>query len=323
MRSTFLEYAICPICGGGFDFKFYKEDMFEIEEAILACANCGYSTAVTEGIVNLLFNMDAATLRETNLHVQDHKQMFEKELVNHSLEELERLWANMEQETSREYGVAVKNIFNHTIDQADLRNDDAILDLGAGTGWSTAQLAKRFGYCVAIDLCKPIKLGLSKVFLSQETFFERCLANIECLPFKDGCFDAVTSMASLHHVTNLDAALGESWRVLKEGGRLVLIGEPVVPQNYLGTDEEYRMQKEKGFNEHQYTAQQWLAACERAGFAAADGSSSSGDDLDRYYQVNEAGIQTPLPVFIKKTVGRGGFREILGKCSALLGRKDR
>lgn len=53
----------------------------------------------------------------------------------------------------------------------------------------------------------------------------------------------------------------EILRVLKEDGKLILIGEPVIPAEYLGQDEEYQMQKEKGFNEHQYTAVEWISAC--------------------------------------------------------------
>jgi len=282
-----------------FTLKIIKQNNIEIEEGVLTCKNCRFSTTISEGIVNLLFNLDSDTLKEANLHIKDRYDMFEKELKYYSLEELEKRWAYMEQESSKDYGLQVKKIFNKTIEESKINKHDIILDLGAGTGWSTAQLAKISEYCIAVDLCKPIKLELSKVFLKDGIFFERCLANMMQLPIADGCIDLVTSVASLHHVTNLADTMYEISRVLKNGGKLILIGEPVIPRDYLGTDKEFINQKKKGFNEHQYTAYDWFKACESAGLYAIDGTTSH-DNLDKYYEVNKDSIQNPLPVFVKQ-----------------------
>lgn len=300
MRDKLLKYIRCPICKSEFDLKIIKESNIEIEEGILTCKNCRFSTAITEGIVNLLFNLDNETLKETNLHIIDREEMFKKELESYSIEEAEKRWAYMEQESSKDYGKQVKKIFRESIKIANINKNDIILDLGVGTGWSTAQLAKIGNYCIAVDLCKPIKLELSKIFIEKEhVFFERCMANMMQLPFADELFDVVTSMASLHHVTNLKGVMLEISRILKDGGKLILIGEPVIPHDYLGKDKEYINQKNKGFNEHQYTAFDWFKACESAGLSAIDGTKSS-DNLNKYYEVDSHGLQNPLPIFIKQ-----------------------
>jgi demethylmenaquinone methyltransferase/2-methoxy-6-polyprenyl-1,4-benzoquinol methylase len=56
-------------------------------------------------------------------------------------------------------------------------------------------------------------------------------ANAECLPFPDDYFDCVTIAFGLRNVTDKDAALASMYRVLKPGGRLLVLefSKPVAP----------------------------------------------------------------------------------------------
>jgi ubiquinone/menaquinone biosynthesis C-methylase UbiE len=203
MRAHLLKYIRCPLCKSEFDLKIIKENNIEIEEGILTCKNCRFATAITEGIVNLLFNLDADTLKEVHAHIKARHEMFEKAMA-----------------------------------EAKLPKNSVILDLGAETGWTTAQLAKLSEYCIAVVLCKPIKLELSEVFLKDENiFFERCMANMMRLPFADECVDVVLSIASLHHASSLAKSMYEISRVLKDEGKLILVGEVVVPHGCFGGKE--------------------------------------------------------------------------------------
>jgi ubiquinone/menaquinone biosynthesis C-methylase UbiE len=49
------------------------------------------------------------------------------------------------------------------------------------------------------------------------------VANGEELPFQDSSFDIVTAMGVLHHTPNIDKAIEEIYRVLKPGGKIVLM----------------------------------------------------------------------------------------------------
>jgi SAM-dependent methyltransferase len=239
MRVRLLKYIRCPICKSEFELKIIKENNTEIEEGILSCKNCKFPAAITEGVVNLLFNLDADTLKEVNAHIKSWHEMFEKELEVHSEEEVKKSWAYVEQESSKDYGIKTKKIFKNAIAEANINKNSIILDLGAGTGWSTAQLAKISDYCIAVDLCKPIKLELSEVLLKNENFFfERCMANMMQLPFADECIDVVITIAALHHATYLEKSMYEISRVLKDKGKLILGGEAVVLSEYFCTDEE-------------------------------------------------------------------------------------
>lgn len=56
--------------------------------------------------------------------------------------------------------------------------------------------------------------------------YEYVRGNMLSLPFKDGVFDAITAMASLHHVhDNIDSVLVDISRVLSKGGS-ILLAEP-------------------------------------------------------------------------------------------------
>ena len=64
--------------------------------------------------------------------------------------------------------------------------------------------------------------------LSQNLEFVQ--ANAECLPFADNTFDLLTISFGLRNVTDKDKALASMYRVLKPGGRLLVLefSKPVI-----------------------------------------------------------------------------------------------
>jgi SAM-dependent methyltransferase len=104
-----------------------------------------------------------------------------------------------------------------------------VLDLGAGTCWTTNILAEKEAICVATDISREKYIGLSSAdifFKYRGTYFERVLSDMNRLPFKDHCFDIVFSNASVHHAQYLEGVFQESGRVLRDNGLLVLVNEP-------------------------------------------------------------------------------------------------
>ena len=95
---------------------------------------------------------------------------------------------------------------------------ERVLDIAAGTGTSSASLAKTGADVVAADFSAGmIEVGRRKH--PKITFVE---ADAMDLPFADGEFDAVTVSFGLRNVENPKKALAEMFRVLKPGGRLVI-----------------------------------------------------------------------------------------------------
>lgn len=99
-----------------------------------------------------------------------------------------------------------------------LKAGEAVLDLGAGTGVSTQELARSGAYVVGLD----ISLGMLAVGRRTRPEVPLVAGDALALPFPDNTFDAVTTSFVIRNVANTPAALRELARVTKPGGRLVI-----------------------------------------------------------------------------------------------------
>ena len=103
-----------------------------------------------------------------------------------------------------------------------------VLDLAGGTGDIAALLSKRVGkkgHVVLSDINEAmLEAGRQKLEdrgISGNVSYS--LANAESLPFGNSEFDAVTIAFGLRNVTDKDAALGEMYRVLRPGGKVLIL----------------------------------------------------------------------------------------------------
>jgi demethylmenaquinone methyltransferase/2-methoxy-6-polyprenyl-1,4-benzoquinol methylase len=109
-----------------------------------------------------------------------------------------------------------------------IRLGQSVLDLAGGTGDISALLSKRVGArgrVVLTDINADM-LELGRRRLEDRGIsgnVEYALVNAEQLPFADGEFDAVTIAFGLRNVTDKDAALREMFRVLRPGGRALIL----------------------------------------------------------------------------------------------------
>ncbi|MBO9625317.1 MAG: class I SAM-dependent methyltransferase [Microbacterium sp.] len=98
---------------------------------------------------------------------------------------------------------------------------ERILDLGAGTGSSSASLARSGAEVVAADF-SPGMLAEGRRRHGRIRNLSFVEADATDLPFADAEFDAVTMSYSLRNVNDPKKALRELFRVTKPGGRLVI-----------------------------------------------------------------------------------------------------
>ncbi len=95
-------------------------------------------------------------------------------------------------------------------------------DLGCGTGQVSAALAPFVARVIAVDASAAM-LQAARKRLGGVDNIELRRGELEALPIDDARLDAATLMLVLHHVPEPERALGEIARVLKPGGRAIVV----------------------------------------------------------------------------------------------------
>lgn len=100
--------------------------------------------------------------------------------------------------------------------------DATVGDLGCGTGQLSVAIAPFVGRVIGVDSSGAM-LQAARKRLHDQKNVELRRGDLEALPIDDGRLDAATVMLVLHHVPEPVRALVDVHRVLKPGGRLVLV----------------------------------------------------------------------------------------------------
>jgi len=95
-------------------------------------------------------------------------------------------------------------------------------DLGCGTGELAASLAPFVGRVIGVDASKPM-LTAARRRLEQHENVELRSGELEALPIADRELDAAVLFLVLHHVVEPGRAVSEVERVLRPGGRVLIV----------------------------------------------------------------------------------------------------
>ncbi len=114
----------------------------------------------------------------------------------------------------------------YTVMVANLREGARVLDIAGGTGDLALAFAKKVGatgQVVHTDINEAmLRTGRDRL-LDAGVAVPTLVCDAEKLPFADGHFDAVSVAFGLRNMTHKDAALAEMNRVLKPGGKLLVL----------------------------------------------------------------------------------------------------
>lgn len=153
---------------------------------------------------------------------------------------------------------------------------DSLLDLGTGTGRLLEVFAPLYARAVGIDSSTEM-LGVARANLARAGISEAQvrLGDIDNLPFSRNAFDVVTVHQVLHYLDDPERALREAARVLRPGGRLLVVDFAPHAHEFL---REQHAHRRLGFTHD--AVRQWLGSagldCDKVADLAGEGG---GDKL--------------------------------------------
>ncbi len=114
------------------------------------------------------------------------------------------------------------------VDQAGVRSGQTVLDLAGGTGDLAIKFARQVGpkgHVVLADInAEMLKQGRRRlVDAGVAGNYSIAQVDAENLPFEDETFDCITIAFGLRNVTDKESALASMYRVLKPGGKMMIL----------------------------------------------------------------------------------------------------
>jgi len=164
---------------------------------------------------------NAANIERETAHSKAVREMFSGiagryDLLNHLLS------LNIDKRWRRKVRAGISDIL---VDQ-----DAVILDVACGTGDLSLELKRGAkAQVLGTDFCRPM------LAIAQQKSVDLAISYSEAdameLPFGDDSFDAVTIAFGLRNLPNVQRGLAELFRIVKPGGRLVVLefSSPVLP----------------------------------------------------------------------------------------------
>ena len=118
------------------------------------------------------------------------------------------------------------DLIEEVLNWSGVQTAENILDVGCGIGGSSLYLAGKFNAQATGITLSPVQAARAKeraqdAGLSGRTQFQ--VADAQAMPFPDDSFDLVWSLESGEHMPDKTKFLQECYRVLKPGGKLILV----------------------------------------------------------------------------------------------------
>lgn len=112
------------------------------------------------------------------------------------------------------------------------RNGMKLLDVAGGTGDISFRFLERVkGHATVFDMTQPmLDAGRERAQAAQlEDSLDWVCGDAMALPFEDNSFDAYTISFGIRNVTRIEDAIAEAYRVLKPGGRFMVLEFSAIP----------------------------------------------------------------------------------------------
>lgn len=143
------------------------------------------------------------------------------------------------------------------------------LDLGCGVGHTLRRIAPLVAFAVGADATfEMMQAGRTSVVSAPNAAFVQTDAS--ALPFADASFDLATCRLAAHHFSDVPSAFREAARVLRGGGRFVLVDNYAPDDPVLDTFINEVETLRDASHVRNYTLARWRALLEAAGLRTSD-----------------------------------------------------
>jgi len=179
-------------------------------------------------------------------------------------------------------------------DYAELYGNNALLDVGCGTGFILRLSKGIFKRIVGVDIT-PKMLDKARAINAVEVYE----AASDKMPFSDGQFDVITAYGFLHHIEDLMPTLREIYRCLKKGGLFYADQDP----NY------YCWRALRNINGHSTVLSREIASVKVVASVMQEyyGIARDVTEMAEYHKFNGGFLQENA---LKRLLGDAGFKDV-------------
>jgi SAM-dependent methyltransferase len=114
---------------------------------------------------------------------------------------------------------------NRVLAALDLKPGERVLDVGSGPGFLAVEMATAVGPSGSVCAIDPSEsmVKIARMRCVDCKWVDACLGTSDALPFPDRTFDVVVATQVLEYVSDVKKSLQEAFRVLRPGGRLLVL----------------------------------------------------------------------------------------------------
>ena len=208
ITKELMDILVCPVCKGDLILQSNSKESYHF----LYCSQCNQEYPIDDGIPNML-------PLEMRIPSDEHGNNVSLSIKRANV----RYYVNRERErdkwvTHPSKILGLPRLLDFTLKYLN-RPNMKVLDVGSGVGLLSSHLCDRGLKPVCFDISHDCIAAAVKCDPHLNSF----VADAENMPVRENSFEGVLFAGSLHHLPNPRKALSEAFRVLRDGGRVILL----------------------------------------------------------------------------------------------------